>query len=127
MNNDVRTFIEMLRTDKTFQDKIVEAANSYNGEKTDDAIWEKVIAPVASETGYDVTFEDYKAYVNEVISSEEISIDELETVAGGITVCLIIGFGSKPETGSGSRIAGQEEGLGACAFIGIGLGGWGTE
>ena len=126
MNNNVKLFLGKIHSDEALYTKLVETSKNYTGEKTDEAIWDSVIGPLAEETGFDITLDDYKAYVDDVKASSELSDDELEQVAGGISFCFILGFGSKPETGNGSRVTGQEDGLGACAYVGIGFGAWGS-
>ena len=129
--NDVKAFVELLNTDKTYQEKFEVAAKAYKGEITDEAIWEAVIGPLAADAGYDITFDDYKAYVEGFTKNNEMSLDELGAVAGGFSACFLLGFGSKPETGNGKVFSGVETGyedwIGACAYVGVGWGAWGME
>ncbi len=128
MDNNVKLFLEKIYSDDALRARIKDETNAYTGEKTDEAVWDSIMAPIAKETGYDITLEDYKAYVNEIKASEELSEDEMQAVAGGISACFFVGFGSKPETGNGCRrpMEEEEDGLGACAYVGVGLGIWGS-
>ncbi len=56
-----------------------EALNKYDGEKSDEAVFNAVLAPIAKEYGIEATFDDYKNYS----SSRELSEDELAQVSGG--------------------------------------------
>ncbi len=60
--------------------------------------------------------------MNEVQESEELSEEDLESVAGGTSLCFFVGFGSGPETAACNRDNGNDEGLGACAYVGVGFG-----
>ncbi len=126
MNNNVKLFLGKIHSDEALYARLVEESKAYTGEKTDEAVWDSIMAPIAKETGYDITLEDYKAYVNEIKESEELSEDEMQAVAGGATLCIFVGFGNKAETGSGWTKPRVEEGLGACAYVGVGLGLWGS-
>ena len=126
MNNSVKLFLGKIHSDEELYARVMEESKAYTGEKTDEAVWDSIMAPIAKETGYDITLEDYKAYVNEIKASEELSEDEMQAVAGGLSFCFIVGFGSNPETGNGCRKPMEEEGLGACAYVGVGFGIWGS-
>ena len=120
MENKVKLFIGKVHTDADIYTKLTEASKSYDGEKTDEAIWENVYGPLAKDLGYDVTFDDFMKYVKGVEESRELSLDELENVAGGGSICWILGFGSV--TGLGYDDDG-DGGMGiACYYIGIGFG-----
>ena len=75
----IKKFVELMNTDEAFQAKLKEALAKYDGEKTEEAVFQNVLAPLASEYGITATIEEYKDY----ISDGELSTDELEQVAGG--------------------------------------------
>ena len=107
----------MINGDAAVQEKIKSAAESFSGEKTDGVVWSEILAPVAAEKGFDITFDDYKAYVDGLNKSHELSMEEMENVAGGIfTFCIIIG-------GSSEKVAqaDPEGGVGACYYVGVGI------
>ncbi len=78
---------------------------------------ERHLIPMASEMGYGFTFDELRDYEKEMLernnNSGELSVEELDAVAGGLTgvnyfsVCVILGF---------SFIT---SGLSACSGIGI--------
>ena len=121
MNDGVRKFEELIKTDVQVQDKLKKALENYTGEHTEEAIFNNVLIPAAAEYGITAAFEDYKEYV-ESLNNEELSKDELTQVAGGkvnggglgIFRCEIVGFGA----GAG----GGTEGGGACLLLGFGDG-----
>ena len=109
--NNVKDFVELLNTDKTYQEKFEVAAKAYKGEITDEAIWEAIIGPLAAEAGYDITFDDYKAYVDGFTKNNEISLDELDAVflvVNGEIVDLLVHSllpCPQPRTGAGRDAA----------------------
>ena len=75
----IKKFVELVNTDEEFQAKLKEALASYDGEKTEEAVFSNVLTPLANEYGINATFEEYKEY----IAGTEMSSDELAQVAGG--------------------------------------------
>ncbi len=76
------------------------ALQNYQGEKTGEALFDAVLAPIAAEYGITASFEEFRAYQDQLANDDEaLSDDEVAQVAGGD------GFGT-----------------GACYFIGVGLG-----
>ena len=116
MNKDVKAFVEMIKTDKAVQEQLKAVAEAYNGAATDEAVWDEVMKPIANEKGFDITLDDYKAYVDNLAKENELSDSELEDIAGGFTFCLIVG-------GSGGKVAQAkpEGGVGACYYVGVGF------
>jgi len=122
MNEGLKKFEELMKTDTAFQEKLKAAMESYTGEQTEEAIFESVLTPLAKEYGIFASFEEFKEYVSNISNEDrELCEDEVNQVAGGgkgggfgITACAIIGIGA----GGG---AGSESG-GACAVIGAGYG-----
>lgn len=60
---------------------------------------------LAQENGFDVTREDYKKLAEEVKSSEELTDDDLEQVAGGLATTLAAGAAVGAAAG-GALVAG---------------------
>ena len=116
MNKDVKAFVEMIKTDKAVQEQIKAVAETYNGAATDEAVWAEVISPIAEEKGFDITLDDYKAYVDGLVKENELSESELANIAGGFTFCIFVG-------GSGGKVkqAKAEGGVGACYYVGVGF------
>ncbi len=127
MESNVKAFLYAINTNEALREKISQAAKTYTGENTDEAIWADVIKPIADEAGYDVSLEALKAFVDEQTEPQEVSEDELLDVAGGFTFCIIIGGGNGIETGNGNTSPYEREGLGACAYVGIGFSAWGKS
>ena len=117
MSKDIKEFVEMIKNDTAVQEKIKKAVEGYTGDKTDEAVWEAVLAPIASEAGFDVTLNDYMAYVDEIKASGELSDDEMAQIAGGAGFCFLIGG-----SGGAEASARKRDGCGACAFLGVGIG-----
>ena len=110
MISDIQKFWEMMQTDKQVQEKLRAASEAYTGEQTEEAIFEGVLVPVAKEYGISATFEEYKAFLDQLFKSQsqgksQLSEQELEQVAGG----------SGKETNYGV-------GAVACYGFGVGLG-----
>ena len=81
MNENVKKMIE-LKNDEAFGKKVKEALSSYTGEKTEEAVFTNVVAPLAKEQGVVVSFEDLKAYADS-LGDQNLDVDELKQVAGG--------------------------------------------
>lgn len=88
---NAKRFMELMNEDEGIQKKVREATESYIGEKPDEkALFNAVIAPVAKEAGLEFTFEDAAELAKS--SEEELSEDELSSVAGGASgICAVIG------------------------------------
>lgn len=117
MSKDIKGFVEMIKNETAIQAKIKKAAEEFTGEKTDEAVWTDIMKPIADEAGFDVTFDDYKAYMDEANASGELSEDEMQAIAGGCGLCIVIGGSSKPEA-----VITKGDGLAACCYLGIGMG-----
>lgn len=95
----VKDFLELLKTSKDLQDKIVNNNNAYveanpvpAADSGSDVLatykkqaTEAVVIPVAKEAGFDFTIDDLMAYEHELttISDQELNSDELAAVAAG--------------------------------------------
>ena len=118
---NIGKFEQLLVSDAALQAKIRAAMDAYTGDRKDErAVFDAVIKPLAEEAGLSFTYEEGRGFVSE---SRELSDDELEHVAGGVSYCWIVGAGSARDVGESSdAVAG---GVGACQYIGVGLGGFG--
>ena len=121
MNEGLKKFEELLKTDTAFQEKLKAAMASYSGEQTDQAVFEAILVPLAKEYGIYASFEEYKEYVDSISNEDrELSIDEANQVAGGgkglgATACLYVGVGLGGSINSD---------LTACLGLGAG---WGAD
>ncbi len=87
----IADFYEQITTDTELQQKLAAAQTE---SKSDDprAAFEQII-PVIREAGYDFTYDELKAYAeeNKPDSAGEMSLEELDSVAGGKGFCIIFG------------------------------------
>ena len=97
------------------------AVETYDGEKNEEGVFYGVLVPVAKEYGISASYEEFKDYMENLASTDEImDKDELTQIAGGkgrgfgAAVCYGVGIG----VGGG----GGDDGGFAC-FVG----GFGTE
>ena len=89
-----KNFMNTLKNDTALQAKLAEATKDYAEEQLGDkAVFDKALAPIAKEAGYDITYEDM-AELAKKPSKQELSDDVLEAVAGGI-FCIVVGSGNK--------------------------------
>ena len=122
MNEGMEKFKELLLTDEEFQQKLKTAAENYDGEKTEEAVFHGVIEPVAAEYGISASFEEYTEYIRNIAEDSELNSDELKQVAGGkingggfgLIKCTVAGFGFGGAAG--------ENGGGYCSLLGFGDG-----
>ena len=121
MNDGVRKFEELIKTDVQVQEKLKKALENYTGEHTEEAIFNNVLIPAAEEYGITAAFEDYKEYV-ESLNNEELSKDELTQVAGGKLEGIGVGYMTCRVVGLGGGINGTSKGGSACVIIGAGWG-----
>ena len=110
----VKAFYEEVAKNGALQKKIAAADAAYNGDTEDKkAAVEAIVLPIAKEAGFDFTAEEMVEYTDFAIGEDtEISEDELEAVAGGVAVCLAIGFGNGNS---------MDKGAGMCKYIGLGF------
>ena len=122
MNKDTVKFMELLKTDKALQDKLAAAAESYDGDKTQEAVFQNVTLPVAEEAGFHFTFEELREYLQQQSNDvQTLDPDEMDQVAGGSGDSLGVGFTSCDGLGWGLGAAfGGNSGI--CALIGYGDG-----
>ena len=124
MNEGIKKFEELLKTDEAFQKKLADVAQAYNGEMTEEAIFNNVLVPIASEYGITATLDELKDYLEGLVNNQEMDEDELKQVAGGdknpsnaygagMTYCLYVGIGL--------GATGDKKGdVGACVGFGVG-------
>ena len=118
--DEIRKFQELMNTDEEFQKKLKDALETYTGEKTDEAVFNQVLIPLASEYGITATYDEYKAYIDQ-LKDQELNNAEISQVAGGKSGgliaggCYVIGHGVGGGGGNGAGVG--------CALLGVG---WGT-
>lgn len=113
MNKDLEKFRELLLTDTEFQKKLQAASEAYTGDQTEEAVFNNVLVPVASEYGISATFDEFKAYMENLNSDTEMSKEELSQVAGGTK-----GYGAAACAGIGAGWAVNSDT--GCWWIGAG-------
>jgi len=121
MNDGLKKFEELLKTDTTFQEKLKAAMENYTGEQTDEEVFDGVLIPIAKEYGISASFEEFKEYVANISTEDrELSEDEVNQVAGGTKG---IGFGTTACLGIGVGLGGSySDDTSVCAVVGIGSG-----
>jgi len=92
MSEGIKKFEELMKTDEVFKEKLKKAMDSYDGEKTQEAIFDAVLTPLAEEYGISATIEELKQYSE----CQELSEDEMNQVAGGVfkpadEICILSG------------------------------------
>jgi predicted ribosomally synthesized peptide with nif11-like leader len=93
---DVKRFYDALAKDESLQGKFKALVKKHEGQKPNeaecDALFENEFLPFAKEVGYDFTLEELKEYGQGIKPvSHQLSEDELATVAGGRTFCILWG------------------------------------
>ena len=123
MNKNLEKFQQLLLSDNEFQQKLKSAAESYDGEKTEEAVFANILMPVAQEYGIEITYDEYKEYAAN-LSGAKMSDAELAQVAGGDKGTNGGGIVKSNCTGLGVGYgagAGEKSG-GICLLVGIGWG-----
>ena len=125
---DMMKFRELMFTDADFQEKLKNAGEAYTGDKSEKAVFDNVLIPLAKEYGLSATFEEFKEYTKAFTGSAEgeLSDDELSQVAGGkglgAAACasagIGIGYASKNGISGGCFVFGYGTGFVACAGVG---------
>lgn len=117
---NIAKFYESLASDKTLAEKLMEAEKAYRetheppaaaaDEKTLLALRRDevkgIILPIAAEAGFPFTVEEMEVFEKEQIAAMQMSEDELEQVAGGVS--------AKFSWGAGAQV---------CGHVGAGVGG----
>ena len=60
---DLMKFRELMFTDADFQEKLKKAGEAYTGDKSEKAVFDNVLIPLAKEYGLSATFEEFKEYI----------------------------------------------------------------
>ncbi len=123
MNQGLKQFENLLRTDTEFQEKLKTAADNYKGNMDDRSVFEGLLVPLAKEYGITATYDEFQEYLESLrkISEGEcvnLSQDELEQVAGGKSGGL--GAVGCSGVGSGIGFSGGDNGISACICLGGG-------
>ena len=119
---DLNKFRELLFADTDFQEKLAKKAEAYTGDKSEEAVFENVLLPLAKEYGLSATYDEYKEYTAAFagVAGSELSDDELAQVAGGKVNGGGIGGMSCAGLGTGLGGGGGAKGGGLCGGIGFG-------
>jgi len=127
MNEGLKKFEELVKTDTEFQQKLVAAAENFTGDKTDEqAIFNEVLTPVAEEYGISATYEELKEYLYQTnVSQDELSDNELVQISGGGGKAGGIGAIGCWAAGLGVGVGGGSGAGGVCLVIGLGDGEYG--
>ena len=99
MSDGILKFRELLLTNEEFQAKLKNAVESYDGEKSEEGVFNNILMPIASEYGISATYDEFKAYMEHLASDDvELNTEEIAQVAGGdkgfgINLCAGVGVG----------------------------------
>lgn len=120
MNTGLEKFRELLLTDQDFQEKLKDALLSYNGEKTQEAVFDSILVPLASEYDITASFDEFKTYIEQLANDQELSSDEIAQVSGGGTKTRISEIFDSVAEYSGMLFGGAELQLitGSCWKLG---------
>ncbi len=96
----IEEFYEQLKTDPELQKKLTAAETGITGDDPK-AAFEK-IAPVIREAGYDFTVDELGVFASKHRPGSnngdgEMSLEELDSVAGGAGGCILLGVGGSSE------------------------------
>lgn len=122
-NENAKKFWELVEQDAELQKKIQEADAAFAKENegaSQEEAFAAILAPIAKEAGFEFTAEELAESMKAL--NDELSQDELDKVAGGAFFCPIIGVSTRPEAAAGIDLKKNSVGVGACAYIGIGIG-----
>ena len=109
---NIAKFEEKLRGDEALQAQLKELSEAYDGPKDDEqAIFDATLGQLAGGIGLPFTLVEARNYA--LAGGRVLEDAELEAVAGGGGLCIIIGGSSEPEAECDS-VEGH-----ACAYIGI--------
>ena len=127
MNQDIKKFIELLKTDESLQEQMKAAAEKYEGNQMPEAAFKDLVLSIAQEAGFHFTWEDLQEYVKqEAEKLQELSADEMSQVAGGssgggLGACLSAGLGIGFTGEFFCLVIGGGEGASICAVKGVGV------
>lgn len=116
MSKDVREFAKLVGNDAELQNRIAAAAEQYEGEHTDQAVFQAILDPIAKEQGFDLSWEDLEQYAQELLSNEiELDEDELDQIAAGA---------QDPNPNKDPNQKNERGGVGitSCIKVGVGVG-----
>lgn len=115
---NVRKFEEKINEDEALQARFQELADAFDGDKQDEkALFDAVVAPLATEAGLPYTYDEALEYVTQRGDDEDLDADEAKAAAGGIIESGCIGFGMGMTANACSE---EQLGANACYIIGIG-------
>ena len=80
---NAQNFMKMIGEGGELQDKVKAAVESYTGNKLDvKEVFDNVLAPIAKEKGFDISFDDAKEFLG-IAGDGELSADALKNFSGG--------------------------------------------
>ncbi len=114
---NVKKFYQTIASEEALRTELSEIFEPYQGQDIElekrNSLVEQVVLPFAAERGFDFTLEElqnYEAEMQRENASEELNMDEMEAVAGGLGIsmaqCAFLGIGLTFK-------------MGVCFFIGI--------
>ncbi len=81
---NAQNFIKMISEGGELQSKVKAAVENYTGNKLDPKeVFDNVLATIAKEKGFDISFDDAKEFLG-ISGDGELSADALKSFAGGI-------------------------------------------
>ncbi|KUO78711.1 MAG: hypothetical protein APF81_20155 [Desulfosporosinus sp. BRH_c37] len=103
---NVKKFYEAVAADEGLRVRLSELNKQYQGEAMDEekkaALVKKLVLPIAAEIGLVFTIEELRQYEEEMVqasANRELDNNELEAVAGGLSLllggelCFVVGAG----------------------------------
>jgi len=118
MNEGIKKFEELLRTDESFQAKLKAAVEAYTGEEDKETVFNSVLVPLAEEYGISVSYEEFIDYISNLADTVEMNKEELMQIAGGKGGG--VGAGKCFGVGVGWGYAIGDDGAVGCIIIGHG-------
>lgn len=113
--NAFEQFIQKFNQDKELQKKLADGIRDWQGEKSEQAVFEGVFVPAAKKEGFDISFADLTAFREKFTNDEgNIDDDELKQAAGGfwddvdygVNACTGVGLGFGLSGGTGCIVLG---------------------
>jgi len=122
MKYDITRFEELLKTDEKLRNRLKEALCSYDGDQTEEEVFNSVLAPIAAEYDIFATFDEFKTYIDG-ISNQELNAAEISQITGGKrykgvggSLCYAVGVG----IGGVAEKNGEVGEVNTCLIVGMG-------
>jgi len=114
---NIKKFFEEVSKNEDLQKQLETAAKAKSAEEQ-----APLIAEIASKAGFAFTAEELLDGISP--SDKKLDMNELAAVAGGGGTCFLIGWGQGKATTYYDECVTEAVGMGACKFIGVGMGKW---